>query len=64
MLVAQDEPRIETVNRNVDGVWSIGPTVTDMAAVVRLQSLQNDLPMSEVYATVAFPATSVDNIAE
>ena len=55
MLISQDEPRVETFYRNADGVWSFGPTVTDLAGSVHLRSIGVDLPLAEVYARVAFP---------
>jgi Uma2 family endonuclease len=58
VLVDQDEPRVETYYRSADGVWSFGPTVTDMAGSVHLRSIGVDLPMAEVYARIKFPAVS------
>ncbi len=56
VLVSQVEPRVETYYRSEAGVWSFGPTVTDLAAAVRLRSVGVDLPLAEVYARVVFPA--------
>ncbi len=56
VLVSQQQPRAETFYRNVDGVWSIGPTVAGLNGVVRLRSVGIELPLAEVYARVSFPA--------
>jgi hypothetical protein len=58
VLVSQDEPRVETYYRSAEGIWSFGPTVTDLSGTVHLRSVGIDLPMAEVYARVAFPAGS------
>ena len=60
VFVWQDQPRVETYYRNVDGVWSIGGAATDLAGPVRLRSIDVDLPLGEVYARMAFPPPTLD----
>lgn len=54
VMVSQDEPRVEHYARQEDGRWLL----TDLRgpdAVLRLPSIGCELPLSEVYARVAFP---------
>jgi Uma2 family endonuclease len=54
VLVWQHTPRIDTLTRQPGGTWQLA-SVTAMDAVVGLQSLGLELPLSEVYADVEFP---------
>jgi Uma2 family endonuclease len=54
VLVSQSQSRIETFFHRDDGGWSFFPH-EGADAVARLQSLQIDLPLSEVYDRVEFP---------
>ncbi len=55
VLVSQSSPRVETYFRRDDGGWSFGP-FEGINAVAKLLSLEIDLPLTEVYAGVEFPA--------
>jgi Uma2 family endonuclease len=54
ILVSQHRPQVETFFRQPDGTWLLTP-YSGMEALVRLRSLEIDLPMSEIYAGVEFP---------
>ena len=54
VLVAQDEPRVETYFRQADGTW-LFTFAAGLDAVVRLRSVGVDLPLAEVYLNVTFP---------
>jgi hypothetical protein len=54
VLIAQNEPRVETVFRQQDGTWAIAPAL-GLESSARLRSLKIELLLSEVYAGVAFP---------
>lgn len=54
VLVSQDEARVETYYRKPDGSWQFDVT-TGLEAVAHLRSLDIDLPLVEVYASVEFP---------
>jgi len=55
VLVSQDAARVEMYFRNPDGTWAFDAAV-GIDAVARLRSLNTDLPLSEIYAGVEFPA--------
>lgn len=54
VLIAQNEPRVETVFRQQDGTWAIAPAL-GLETAARLRSLKIELPLAEVYAGVTFP---------
>lgn len=54
IMIAQDEPRVETLFRQRDGTWLIA-AATDLQSSARLRSLDLELPLAEVYAGVSFP---------
>ena len=54
VLVSQDKPLIETFFRQSDGGWLLMP-YSGMEAVVKLRSLDVEIPLSEIYAGVEFP---------
>jgi len=59
LLVAQHRPHVTRLFKDDDGKW-IHSEVGDLESFVRLQSLDCELPMSEIYRDVAFdpPATT------
>jgi Uma2 family endonuclease len=54
VLVSQVRPWVETFTRQSDGSWRFA-TAPDLGSIARLESLQIDLPLSEMYAGVEFP---------
>lgn len=56
ILVEQDEPRVESFLRQEDGAWSF-ESAAGTDAVLRVRSLELELPLAELYAGVTF-ATS------
>lgn len=49
LMVAQDRTRVEQYTRQADGItWTFTDT-SDLAGVVRLSSVDCDLPVSEIY---------------
>jgi Uma2 family endonuclease len=54
VLVSQHIAKVETLLRQPDGTWTLA-FFEGREAVVRLRSLQIDLPLSEVYAKVELP---------
>jgi hypothetical protein len=55
---------VETFYRLPDGIWEIGPTVTDLNLAVRFRSLDIEIPLSEIYAGIEIPAKAVEPKAE
>ena len=53
VLVAQDEPLIERFQRENDGRWVL-TAVSGLDAILRLDSIEVDLPLAEVYKKVDF----------
>ena len=53
VLVASDEPRIETFFRQADGTWAF-QSWTGLEAQVKLRAVSVTLPAREVYAGVTF----------
>ena len=53
VLIAQDSPHVEVHTRQPDGRWLMWET-NDLSSIVRLQSIECSLKMSEIYARV-FP---------
>ena len=59
LLVAQHRPHVTRLYRRDDGTW-VHTDVDELAAVLTLDSLGCDLPLSEIYRGVSFdvPATN------
>ena len=55
LLVAQDQPRIQTFYRHPEGMWAVAGAVEGMDAVLRVRSLGIEVPLAQVYADVTFP---------
>ena len=53
ILVAQDAPQVERFVRQDDGSWIL-TVIKDREAVLELQSLAAELPLSEIYEDVKF----------
>lgn len=53
VLVSQDEPHIERFQREGDDRWVL-TAVSGLDAIVRLASIEADLPLAEVYEKVDF----------
>ena len=63
VLVSQAAPRVETFARHADGAWLL--RVHDgLEAVARLDSLEVELPLAEVYDGVTFPPPPAEPPAE
>ena len=60
VLVAQDEPWVESLYRHPDGVWRMIPAF-GLDQSIRLESIGVDLPLAEVYAGVKFPPVEPDD---
>ena len=54
VLVSQHEAHVEIYRRSGNG-WLIVPIVVGLDGVARLESINVDLPLAEIYAGVAFP---------
>lgn len=54
VLVAQDEPAVETFTRHPDGRWTFR-AFRGIEQSVRFESLQIEIPLREVYLNVEFP---------
>jgi Uma2 family endonuclease len=61
VLVSQERPSIETYFRQADGTWLMAPYF-GMQSVIRLRSVEIDLPMTEIYAGVDFPPVPPDEV--
>jgi len=55
VLISQDEPRIEHHSRQADGQWSI-EYYTDLEYVVKIEAIQCELKLADVYERVVFDA--------
>lgn len=55
VLVSHEAPRVETFFRQPDGAWLLTP-VSGLGASAKLRSLDIELPLSEVYSGIEFPA--------
>jgi Uma2 family endonuclease len=53
VLVSSDAAHVQSFLRQPDGTWSLLP-VAGIEAVARIRSLQIDLPLAEIYASVKF----------
>jgi len=52
LLIAQDEPRIEVFRKMPDDRWVLSSYV-GLDATVRVESLEIDLPLAEIYFEAA-----------
>jgi Uma2 family endonuclease len=55
VLIAQDRPSVETILRERDGAWSF-QNHNGLAAVATFRSLGIEIPLTEIYAGIEFPA--------
>ena len=62
-LVAQDRPHVELHVRQSSGNWTLSD-VAGMDAVVRLEAIDVEMPLSEVYARVDFQEGEQAPVAE
>lgn len=62
VLVASETPRVETFLRQTDGRW-LYTAVSGLEARARLDSLNADLALAEVFAGIAFPAPPPEGVA-
>jgi Uma2 family endonuclease len=61
VLVSQERPSIETYFRQADAMWLMAPYF-GMESVIRLRSVEIDLPMTEIYTGVEFPPPPPDEV--
>jgi Uma2 family endonuclease len=54
LIVEQSEPQVFSINRSADHGWLFMP-VGGLEATLRLQSLEIDIPLADIYAGVEFP---------
>lgn len=59
VLVAQDQPWVHVFHRQPDGTWLMTP-YAGLDVTVKLRSIGVELPMSEIYLNVTFPASTAD----
>lgn len=59
VLVSQNRAQVETFFRQSDGTWLLTP-YAGMGTIVRLRSLEIQLPMTEIYSGVEFPPEEED----
>ncbi len=57
VLIAQDEPKIEVFYKVSDMKWML-TKYDGMQSIVKIESLGIEIPASEIYQGVAFPASS------
>lgn len=57
LLVAQDEPRVDTYLRQPDHSWLLR-TITGLDSSVELRTLGFSLPLAEIYEGISFPPPS------
>lgn len=53
LLIAQDRPHITQRTKQTDGSW-VERAVSDHGAVLRLTSIESELPLDEIYEDVEF----------
>jgi Uma2 family endonuclease len=64
VLVSQDRPRVESYYRQPDGSWGAFSFADGMQSYLKLHSLGFEIPLTEIYANVVFPAAeSVEDVA-
>ncbi len=59
VLVEQGQPHVQVFFRQSDGTWLLTP-YAGLDAVVKLRSIEVELPLTEVYLNVAFPPPAED----
>jgi Uma2 family endonuclease len=59
VMVSQDRPEVEVYFRGEEGRWVLSPYF-GLESIARLQSLEIDLPLAEIYAGVEFPPGESD----
>jgi Uma2 family endonuclease len=57
VLIAQDQPTIEVASRDPDGTWR-SVIHRDLGARIRLEALELDIGLDEVFARVALTSLS------
>jgi Uma2 family endonuclease len=55
VLVSQHKPLVEIFRRHTDGSWGILAIMQDPAAALDLQSINVQIPLTDLYAGVTFP---------
>ena len=55
VLIAQDRPRAETFLRDPPGLWRLAGWVEGLEATLQIRTFGFDLPLTQIYAGVAFP---------
>ena len=55
VLVSQERMQVETFYRQPDGLWVIGPTVTQSGQAAKFRSLEIEIPLNDIYAGVELP---------
>jgi Uma2 family endonuclease len=56
VLVAQDRPRAETFVRDPPGMWRLAGWVEGLEATLHIRTFGFEIPLTQIYAGVAFPA--------
>lgn len=64
VLISQERVQVETFHRQPEGLWVIGPTVTELNQSVKFRSLDIEISLSEIYARVELSAVPVENRRE
>lgn len=54
VLIAQDQPQVEHFTRQPDGKW-IYTTITDLAGILELPSIECRVSLAELYERIVFP---------
>ena len=57
ILVSQFEQLVEPFYKTPEGIWAIGTPVSGPEATIRLNSLNIEIPLTEIYAGVLFAET-------
>jgi Uma2 family endonuclease len=57
LLVAQDRPHVEIYQRQADGTWLLHEA-DGLRASVKIDAINVELPLAEIYDGMQFPATS------
>jgi Uma2 family endonuclease len=55
-LVSQNRARVQSLYRQVDGVWAFGPSYTQRNQLIDFRSLGVQIPLADVYAGVELAA--------
>lgn len=62
ILVSQDRPNVESYLRQPDGAWSI-LNFTGLGGVAKIRSVAVEIPMTEIYAGISWPAPAAPGAA-